>query len=70
MANFWIYRLRLGQETASLTAVADGKWPTYTAVEARPTEVATRPDPLPAVKSAPPVAVETVAERGEASPTP
>lgn len=70
MANFWIYRLRLGQETASLTAVADGKWPTYTAVEARPTEVATRPDPLPAVKPATPVAVETVAERGEASPTP
>lgn len=70
MANFWIYRLRLGQETASLTAVADGKWPTYTAVEARPTEVATRPDPLSAVKPATPVAVETVAERGEASPTP
>lgn len=90
MANFWIYRLRLGQETASLTAVADGKWPTYTAVEARPTEVATRPDPLPAVKPAAPadrstgessmagispvagapVPVETVAERGEASPTP
>lgn len=70
MANFWIYRLRLGQETASLTAVADGKWPTYTPVEARPTEVATRPDSLPAVKPATPVAVETVAERGEASPTP
>ncbi|WP_434624682.1 lytic transglycosylase domain-containing protein [Azospirillum sp. B2RO_4] len=70
MANFWIYRLRLGQETASLTAVADGKWPAYTAVEARPTEVATRPDPLPPVKPATPVAVETVAERGEASPTP
>lgn len=70
MANFWIYRLRLGQETASLTAVADGKWPSYTAVEARPTEVATRPDPLPPVKPATPVAVETVAERGEASPTP
>ncbi|WP_451986593.1 lytic transglycosylase domain-containing protein [Azospirillum endophyticum] len=80
MANFWIYRLRLGQETASLSAVADGKWPAYIAVEAGPAQVATRPDPLPAAKPAapvaalpltdPPVPVETVAERGEASPIP
>ena len=97
MANFWIYQLRLGQETASLDAVADGKWPSYIPVEAT-TQVAAQPDPLPAAKPAvpaavtaaaekptaeapaaePPVAdapsgparVETVAERGEASPIP
>lgn len=85
MANFWIYQLRLGQETASLTAVADGKWPAYIPVDGRPPQVAVRPDPQPAAKAAPaasglPVAaapdpveavpVETVAERGEASPIP
>ncbi|WP_247894580.1 lytic transglycosylase domain-containing protein [Azospirillum sp. B510] len=71
MANFWIYRLRLGQETASLGAVADGKWPSYTAVEARPAQVASRPDTV-AAKPAPAetAPVATVAERGEASPIP
>ncbi len=29
MANFWIYRLRLGQSAPSLTAVAAGEWPVY-----------------------------------------
>ncbi|WP_247876061.1 transglycosylase SLT domain-containing protein [Azospirillum sp. TSH100] len=85
MANFWIYQLRLGQETASLTAVAKGKWPGYSPMDSRPAQVAARPDPQPAAKTAPtavnvPVAtapdvvetepVETVAERGEASPIP
>ncbi len=40
LANFWIYRLRLGQETGSLDAVAAGGWPVYMPVDARPTEVA------------------------------
>ncbi|WP_247872444.1 lytic transglycosylase domain-containing protein [Azospirillum sp. TSO35-2] len=53
MANFWIYRLRLGQETASLDAVADGKWPAYAPVDNRATQVATRPDASPAVKPVP-----------------
>jgi len=60
LANFWIYRLRLGQETASLDAVAAGKWPVYTPADSRPTQVATQPDP----------AVETVAERETDGPTP
>ncbi|MBP2303282.1 lytic transglycosylase domain-containing protein [Azospirillum picis] len=59
MANFWIYRLRLGQETASLDAVAEGKWPVYTAVEARRTQVAAQPDILPPVKPTAPVASPT-----------
>ena len=29
MRNLWIYRLRLGQETPSLKAVASGAWPEY-----------------------------------------
>ena len=29
MANFWIYRLRLGQRAPSLAAVAAGEWPVY-----------------------------------------
>lgn len=40
LANFWIYRMRLGQETGSLDAVAAGGWPLYMPVDARPTEVA------------------------------
>ncbi|HEY0836045.1 MAG TPA: lytic transglycosylase domain-containing protein, partial [Azospirillum sp.] len=40
LANFWIYRLRLGQETTSLDAVAAGRWPVYMPVDARPTQVA------------------------------
>ncbi|CAO3428143.1 Soluble lytic murein transglycosylase (EC 4.2.2.n1) [Azospirillum doebereinerae] len=60
LANFWIYRLRLGQETASLDAVAAGKWPVYTPVDSRPTQVATQPESP----------VETVAEREADGPTP
>lgn len=40
MANFWVYRLRLGQETASLDAVAAGGWPVYSSRDARPSQVA------------------------------
>ena len=29
MANFWIYRQRMGQDTPSRTAVAAGDWPRY-----------------------------------------
>jgi soluble lytic murein transglycosylase-like protein len=29
LANYWIYRARLGADTASLTDLADGKWPLY-----------------------------------------
>lgn len=29
LTNFWIYRARLGQETPSLDALADGNWPSY-----------------------------------------
>jgi len=36
LANYWIYRMRLGQDTASLDQVAAGQWPTYTPVEGRP----------------------------------
>lgn len=45
LANFWIYRLRLGQETASLDAVAADGWPVYMAVDAHPTEVAETAEP-------------------------
>ncbi|WP_448206092.1 lytic transglycosylase domain-containing protein [Azospirillum sp. sgz302134] len=36
LANFWLYRLRLGQEIGSLDAVAAGGWPFYMAVDAHP----------------------------------
>ncbi len=28
MANLWLYRMRLGQDTPSLNALASGAWPT------------------------------------------
>jgi soluble lytic murein transglycosylase-like protein len=41
MANFWIYRDRLGQTTPSLDAIAAGRWPGYDKQDERPeTEVA------------------------------
>jgi soluble lytic murein transglycosylase-like protein len=41
MTNFWIYRDRLGQVTASLDAIASGQWPGYDKQDERPeTEVA------------------------------
>ncbi len=34
LANLWIYRMRLGQETPSLDQVAVGAWPRYVALDA------------------------------------
>jgi len=33
LANFWIYRKRLGQETPSLVEIANGDWPRYRQME-------------------------------------
>jgi soluble lytic murein transglycosylase-like protein len=33
LENFWIYRMRLGQEVPSLTALAGGRWPHYVALD-------------------------------------
>ncbi|MCK0068592.1 lytic transglycosylase domain-containing protein [Kordiimonas laminariae] len=33
MANLWLYRMRLGQETPSLDAVASGAWPAFDALD-------------------------------------
>ena len=33
LANYWIYRMRLGQPTRDLDALAAGNWPTYTALD-------------------------------------
>ena len=38
LTNYWIYRMRLGQETRDLDALAAGKWPTYIALDPRPTQ--------------------------------
>ena len=44
LSNLWIYRVRLGQATPSLDAVAAGDWPAYTALDGKesplPTKVA------------------------------
>jgi soluble lytic murein transglycosylase len=36
LANYWIYRLRLGQKLPDLDALAAGDWPTYTALDHPP----------------------------------
>jgi peptidoglycan lytic transglycosylase len=36
LANYWIYRLRLGQKLPDLDALAAGDWPTYTALDRPP----------------------------------
>ena len=36
LANYWIYRQRLGQSTPELDALAAGEWPTYTALDTAP----------------------------------
>ena len=36
LANYWIYRQRLGQPTTDLDALAAGRWPTYIAQDRRP----------------------------------
>jgi soluble lytic murein transglycosylase-like protein len=33
LANYWIYRLRLGQKTPTLDAVAEGKWARYVSLD-------------------------------------
>jgi hypothetical protein len=33
LANYWIYRQRLGQPVPDLDALAAGDWPTYTALD-------------------------------------
>ena len=47
LTNYWIYRLRLGEDTGSLTELASGKWPHYQAPgggsPAKPTVVAALP---------------------------
>jgi len=35
MTNYWVYRLRLGQSTPDLDALAAGEWPIYTALDDR-----------------------------------
>jgi len=35
MANFWLYRARLGQDSPSLRAAAEGRWPAYEGLDAR-----------------------------------
>ncbi|MGE4527610.1 MAG: lytic transglycosylase domain-containing protein [Rhodospirillaceae bacterium] len=44
MANLWIYRMRLNQETPSLDAVASGRWPVYTSLDGLEARLAARPD--------------------------
>lgn len=33
LANFWMYRYRLGQEAPSLNAMAQGRWPEYSSLD-------------------------------------
>ena len=40
LANFWIYRLRLGQNTPSRIALARGQWPRYESLDIERSEVA------------------------------
>jgi soluble lytic murein transglycosylase-like protein len=40
MANFWIYRHRLGQPLRSLDAVVAGDWPLYTAADRQDPQMA------------------------------
>ncbi len=42
MANLWIYRMRLNQDTPSLDAVAAGRWPVYTSLDATAPRLALR----------------------------
>ena len=40
MANFWLYRMRLGQDTPSLDAIASGAWPTLELLDTEETALA------------------------------
>jgi soluble lytic murein transglycosylase len=42
LTNYWVYRLRLGQETPDLGRLAAGLWPVYAALDAQPDRL--RPD--------------------------
>jgi soluble lytic murein transglycosylase-like protein len=42
LANFWIYRHRLGQQAPSLDALASGAWPTFVETDDQPIQVARR----------------------------
>ena len=37
LTNLWIYRYRLGQPAPSLDAIASGEWPSYIALDNKPT---------------------------------
>lgn len=37
LTNLWIYRYRLGQPAPALDAIAAGEWPSYTALDNKPT---------------------------------
>ena len=43
LTDYWIYRMRLGQDTPSLTALASGQWPMYAAQDDRSQSVAAIP---------------------------
>ncbi len=45
LSNLWIYRNRLGQHAPSLDAIAEGRWPVYTALGQEPAEVAQNDGP-------------------------
>jgi len=40
LTNFWVYRMRLGQDTPSLDAIAAGRWPVFNPIDQRLTQVA------------------------------
>lgn len=40
LTDFWVYRMRLGQKTPSLAALASGRWPMYVAQDGRDRDVA------------------------------
>ena len=42
LTNYWIYETRLGQRTATLDALAAGRWPVYTPTSEQTTQVADR----------------------------
>jgi len=43
MTNLWIYRLRLGQPTPTLAALASGRWPKYEALDEPAQQIASEP---------------------------
>jgi hypothetical protein len=45
LANLWIYRARLGQESPSLQELASGAWPTYVSLDTLSQEARTSGGP-------------------------